>query len=276
MKALGLQLAELCHKAGDAILDIYADESRFGIETKADNSPVTRADLAANAIIQAALPSILDIPILTEEQQAPNYSVRKNWQRYWLVDPLDGTKEFIHRNGEFTVNIALIEHHRPRLGVVYAPVLDTTYIGVKDVGAWKIERGAEKSIQTRSLGERQQGGLPLSVVASRRHGLDVLEQVLAPLRPQFADVECVSVGSSLKFCLLAEGGADFYPRTAPTCEWDTAAGQAVLEAAGGVVLDNARQPLLYNRHDILLNPHFYAIADPDTLFSLVAGNFELP
>nr|WP_208022379.1 3'(2'),5'-bisphosphate nucleotidase CysQ [Aestuariicella hydrocarbonica] len=256
------EVIELCRQAGDAILEVYQRTDSLDIHTKADHSPLTAADLAAHRVLASALPPLLDgVPVLSEEGELPDFSARRHWNRYWLVDPLDGTKEFINRNGEFTVNVALIERGEPVLGVVHVPVLGVTYAGEKGKGAVKIANGTRSAIATRRIHQVQQAGQPLAVVASRRHGTDAVDDLLARIRSQLGPIESKSMGSSLKLCLIAEGAADFYPRLAPTCEWDTAAAQAVVEAAGGVVLDAQLKGLRYNQKDSLLNPFFYVIGD---------------
>ncbi len=247
----------LAEQAGLAILDIYKGPAVSNVVLKEDQSPVTEADLAANRLLMASLPGLLDVPVLSEEMDIPDYAERSAWQRYWLVDPLDGTREFISGNGEFTVNIALIESGKPVLGVVHAPVTNVIWCGAKGVGAFRFDGGRERRIFVRKIGEKE----PLTVVVSRRHGAKQLAGVLARLRQKFGEVTTRQIGSSVKFCLLAEGKADLYPRLTPTCEWDTAAAQAILEAAGGAVLDEFRQPLRYNRKDSLINPSFLAAGD---------------
>jgi 3'(2'), 5'-bisphosphate nucleotidase len=245
-------LLQLARQAGDAILDIYNTE--FEVEKKEDNSPLTAADKAAHQIIVSTLESLTpDIPVLSEESAEISYAVRQQWQRYWLIDPLDGTREFIKRNGEFTVNIALIEGHTPSLGVVHAPVLGTTYYGAKGDGAWK--KGADEAAESICVTNPRQ--LPTRVAGSRSHAGDSLLRFLENL----GDHELVSMGSSLKLCLVAEGRADIYPRLGPTSEWDTAAAQAVVEAAGGHVTTLDLNPLEYNTKDSLLNPHFLVFGD---------------
>ena len=237
--------------AGAAILEIYTGED-FEVSDKANHSPLTAADLAAHRVIKDVLvPSAL--PLLSEEGRDIPYAERRQWQRFWLVDPLDGTKEFIKRNGEFTVNIALIEAGQPILGVVYVPVRDQLYFGARGLGVWKEAGGQTTSLQTVSKPLSTPG---LRVVASRSHRDAETESFLAGL----TQPEVVSMGSSLKFMLLAEGSADLYPRFAPTMEWDTAAAQAVLELAGGSLLvRDTGQPLSYNKPE-LRNPHFLARA----------------
>ena len=243
----------IAREAGDAIMQIYAGE--FEVELKDDRSPLTAADKAAHEAIVAGL-ARLDpkLPVLSEESGKAAFDARREWPRYWLVDPLDGTKEFIKRNGEFTVNIALIDAHEPVLGVVYAPVLDTLYAGAADLGAF-VQTGAEAR---RAIAVSTPAASPVRVVGSRSHpGPD-----LARYLEQLGDHALRSMGSSLKICLVAAGEADVYPRLGPTSEWDTAAADAVLRAAGGSMMDLRGGPLRYNARDELLNPHFIACGDP--------------
>ena len=256
-------IIKIAKSAGAAVLQVYEKED-FGVETKADNSPLTEADLAAHEIIISGLNELAPgVPILSEESEDIPYATRKKWQRYFLVDPLDGTKEFISRNGEFTVNIALIEEGIPVLGVVFVPVSDVTYAGQQlDIRIAFVERsGSRRDIATRNLPRRLRNNEALTVVASRRHGGEALQRCVDVLQEKFADVELINMGSSLKLCLVAEGKADLYPRLAPTAEWDTAAAQAVVEAAGGSVVDNNLRPLHYNSKESILNPFFYVIGD---------------
>jgi len=253
-------VVSLCESAGRAILSIYAAD--FDIEYKQDQSPVTAADRAAHDILVSGLAALLpDIPVLSEEAAAPDYEIRRHWQRYWLVDPLDGTREFMERNGDFTVNVALIDGGEPVLGVVHSPVSNTTYTGVKGAGAGKRQAGVREAIHVRGLASRQASNLPLEVVISRRHGLEATALLMERLKSSFASVTTKSVGSSLKICLVAEGKADFYPRSGPTCEWDTAAAQAVVESAGGAIYTERFLRLRYNQKPTLLNPNFYVIGD---------------
>ncbi|ACE83972.1 3'(2'),5'-bisphosphate nucleotidase CysQ [Cellvibrio japonicus] len=270
--ALVRHLLAIGRDAGAAIMAIYRDKDSHGVVHKADDSPLTAADLAAQAVIASRLAQLLDLPIVSEEAQIPAFAERSRWESYWLVDPLDGTREFVAGNGEFTVNIALVHAGRPILGLVHVPVTDITYLGIlaeaQPAGAWKYQGdGTPQAIRTSDINQRLSQGLPLRVLLSHRHGtsatLGLVEQ-LARAWPG-GIVRC-NAGSSLKFCVIAEGGADFYPRLAPTSEWDTAAAQAVLEAAGGAVVeamgsDAALQPLRYNQRDELLNPYFYGLAD---------------
>jgi 3'(2'), 5'-bisphosphate nucleotidase len=238
-------------RAGRAILDIYGSD--FAVELKDDRSPLTEADRAAHAIIVEGLRTLPErLPVLSEESAAREIEDRRRWQRFWLVDPLDGTKEFIKRNGEFTVNIALIEDHEPVLGVVYAPVLGSVYAGAAGLGAFKQSDGRRTPIAV-----RRPAAEPLRVVGSRSHANPELEAFLDSLGPH----ELKPMGSSLKICRVAEGEADLYPRLGPTSEWDTAAAQAVLLAAGGSMMDLTGQPLAYNARESLLNPHFLALGD---------------
>jgi len=261
-------------RAGDAILHIY--ERDFDVEYKADDSPLTEADKAAHHIIVDTLEDT-GLPVLSEESRAVPYEERKDWKRFWLVDPLDGTKEFIKKNGEFTVNIALIENGRPVMGVVYAPVLRTVYYG-DSAGAFKADDCADKTVEEviksvvslpASYLSPSTAQRALRVVASRSHCNDETKAFIAELEREVR-VELVSSGSSLKLCMVAEGSADIYPRIAPTMEWDTAAAQSVVEASGGQVVkyDSAvsaasylsgtshpTEVLSYNKAD-LLNPDF--------------------
>jgi len=245
-------IVSIARDAGHAILDIY--EKDFEVTEKADQSPLTAADMAAHNLIKDALAQLTpDIPLLSEESADIPYDTRQQWTRYWLVDPLDGTKEFVKRNGEFTVNIALIDNGRPVLGVVHVPVTGVTYTGQAGVGASRIDSdGSSHPIEV-----AHQHQTPLRVVGSRSHAGESLQRFL----DKVGEHEIVSMGSSLKLCLVAEGKADIYPRLGPTSEWDTAAAQAVVEAAGGQVTTTDMQPLRYNTKDSLLNPHFLVFGD---------------
>jgi len=250
---LANQVAEIARAAGADILDIYS-KGAPAVTMKADDSPLTQADLRAHRHIVAGLGALSPrLPVLSEESAQVSFEERQHWERYWLVDPLDGTKEFLSRNGEFTVNIALIIGHAPALGVVYAPVPHTLYMGVVGVGAWKtVGSGPAQAIRV-----RPQAATPVRVVGSKSHRGASLDGYLKRLGPH----ELVAIGSSLKLCLVAEGTADLYPRLGPTSEWDTAAGQAVVEAAGGLVVSTTGTRLEYNRKAELLNPEFLAYAD---------------
>ncbi len=254
---LHADLVGIVRRAGAEIMDVYATD--FDVETKSDSSPVTEADLRAHAVIVAGLLELTpDIPILSEESEPPGFETRATWSRYWLVDPLDGTKEFVGRNGEFTVNIALIDDHRPVLGVVGVPAQDTVFVGDVVAGEAYKETGTGRE----RLGTRRLAGGGLTVVASRSHGGDRLERYLDAVADALGPVARRPVGSSLKLCLLAEGEADFYPRLGPTSEWDIAAAHAVLAAAGGTVRLFDGRALEYNTKASFLNPEFMAVGDP--------------
>jgi 3'(2'), 5'-bisphosphate nucleotidase len=247
------KLVDISRRAGLKILEWY--DGDMGITRKSDDSPLTRADLASHDLISAELSSGWpDIPILSEESADIPWETRRNWQRYWLVDPLDGTKEFINRNGEFTVNIALISDHRPVMGVVHVPVTDTSYFGALGIGAWR----QHDSTAATAIEVRRPAAEPPVIVGSRSHANPELTTQLERL----GAFELTSMGSSLKFCRIAEGQADFYPRLGPTSEWDTAAAQAVVEAAGGQVVRVDASALAYNKKRAYLNPHFFVFGDP--------------
>ncbi len=247
-------IVALAAEAGQAILRVYATE--FDVQAKSDESPLTQADLASHRRIVAGLAGLTpEIPIISEEDGLPPFDVRSQWQRYWLIDPLDGTKEFVNRNGEFTVNIALIDTHRPVLGVVHVPVQNKTYIGCQGHGA-QVRAGDQPGVPIRVADASRQ---PVRVVGSRSHRGASLDAYLERL----GDTDMVPMGSSLKFCVVAEGKADIYPRLGPTSEWDTAAAQAVVEQAGGQVLELDGKPLSYNAKPEILNPHFMVIGPVD-------------
>ncbi len=243
--------------AGEAVLTIY--RRAFSVETKADDSPVTEADLCAHHALVELLGEVTpEVPVLSEESEAVPFATRRAWRRYWLVDPLDGTKEFIKGSGDFTLNLALVEDGVPVFGIVHAPTLGVSWFGQVGEGAWRREGGGERAIGVRGLPDP--GREPWRVMGSRSHGLSALAAFCARL-PRH---ELVSRGSSLKLCLVAEGAADLYPRFGPTSEWDTAAAQAVVTAAGGEVLDARRlTPLRCNQQASLLNPPFIACGERD-------------
>ncbi|WP_426663098.1 3'(2'),5'-bisphosphate nucleotidase CysQ [Rhodanobacter aciditrophus] len=248
-----LEIGALARRAGEAILEVYRQD--FDVELKDDRSPLTAADVAAQHVIAEGLARIEPaLPLVSEEASQQPWEQRRAWTRHWLVDPLDGTREFVKRNGEFTVNIALIERHQPVLGVVLAPVTGDLYVAARGTGAWwQVEEGGDwERIGTRALAQ------PAIVAGSRSHG-GAQEETLRRLIGE--DYSLQPLGSSLKFCLLARGGADVYLRRGPTSEWDTAAAQCVLEEAGGAVLDLSGQPLRYDRGESLLNPEFIAVGD---------------
>lgn len=265
-------VAGIARRAGVEILDVYRRSGEIISQAKSDDSPLTEADTRANALIVRELQKLTpSIPLLSEEAALPPYAQRKQWREYWLIDPLDGTKEFINRNDEFTVNIALVRGGAPVLGVVHAPALAKTWTGLLGSGAWKQEgNGSLQAIGTAPMAVACSSG-KIRVVASRRHGGEALQGMLENLARIFNEVELVNMGSSLKLCILAEGGADLYPRLAPTSEWDTAAAQAVLCAAGGVVCRTDFTPLRYNSKDDVLNPFFLAMGDTDYDWSRLLG-----
>ena len=253
--------------AGRAILEVY-DETDMEVEMKADNSPLTRADRRSHEIIMAAIGN-LGIPVLSEEGREIPFDVRRQWTRMWIVDPLDGTKEFIKRNGEFTVNIALAEEGIPTMGVIYVPVADSLYFADHEQGAFKIDAVSSEEkplVRTGSLDELmdraqrlpapRDAGRPFTIMGSRSHATPELDAYVEAMQNKYGSVKFISAGSSLKICRVAEGLADVYPRLGPTMEWDTAAGQAIATASGAQVVrhDNGR-PLAYNKEN-LLNPWF--------------------
>ena len=253
LEALLEPVIALAEDAGHRILEIY--ETDFDVTHKTDNSPLTAADMAAHNAIDAGLAILTpDLPILSEESAHIPFSERSTWTRYWLVDPLDGTREFVKRNGEFTVNIALIDNHEAILGVIYTPVSGLTYYAARGCGAYKkTPEGTPERIHTRP----KQSGHAM-VAGSRSHRGDSLNAFLG----RIGDYDIISMGSSLKSCLVAEGKADIYPRLGPTSEWDTAAAQCIVEEAGGRVTELDLTPLRYNTKDSLLNPHFLVFGDP--------------
>ncbi len=265
--------------AGSAINEVYRAED-FAVAYKSDKSPLTVADQKSHEIITGMLKAC-DLPILSEEGKGTPYAQRKNWERFWMVDPLDGTKEFIKRNGEFTVNIALIENSRPVLGTIFVPDRNTLYFAARNFGAYKLQDGPFGRLQeshadseetahallaqivklSTRLPVNKPSRASLTIVGSRSHKTAELEAYVAEKRKTFGDVEFISAGSSLKICLVAEGKADLYPRLGPTMEWDTAAGQAIAENAGAAVYQHeTEEPLIYNKED-LHNPWFIVQRD---------------
>ena len=254
--------------AGEAILEVY--DSDFAVEHKDDKSPLTLADKKSNEIIESVLEQTITVnnstvPILSEEGRETPYDERKKWEYFWLVDPLDGTKEFVKRNGEFTVNIALIHKHKPVLGIIYIPVKDVFYFAAINIGTYKLEnsRILTDDLSIEDLIDKSQK-LPIdnnsktsfTVVGSRSHTSEEFTEFVKQLNQKHENVEFISSGSSLKLCLVAEGKADVYPRFGPTMEWDTAAGQAIVEQAKGTVMETeTNEPLSYNKSN-LLNPFF--------------------
>lgn len=253
------QVIALVEQAGQAIMPHW--RSGIAVRSKSDDSPVTAADLAAHHLLLAGLSALdAEIPVLSEEAADISFAERAGWTRWWLVDPLDGTKEFIADSEEFTVNVALIERGRVLFGVVGIPATGVCYFGGAGLGAWRIAAdGGELAIRVRTAPAAN-----FTVLASRRHSSPAQERLLEGLAARFGDLQLANAGSSLKFCLLAEGAADCYPRLAPTSQWDTAAAQGVLEGAGGQILDLQGQPLDYSARESYLNPSFLALpADAD-------------
>jgi len=252
LQALLEEVIDIAKRASQKILAVYNTD--FAVEQKGDLSPLTEADLAANDEISSSLRKLSPLmPILSEESTQVPFAERKTWHRYWLVDPLDGTREFVKRNGEFTVNIALIEDQQPILGVVWVPVSGVCYAACRGFGALKIEpNGQRKTIKTRSISPDH-----MVVVGSRSHSNEATRSYVGKL----GKVELIGIGSSLKVCLVAEGRADIYPRFGPTSEWDTAAAHCVVEQSGGRLTNTELEPLLYNAKESVLNPFFIVVGD---------------
>lgn len=268
------KVAALAQTAGDLIMEVYQRDSGFNAYVKADNSPLTEADMLAHGYLSEQLKALTpEIPILSEEGHLPAFDLRRQWQCYWLVDPLDGTKEFVSRNGEFTVNIALIVDGRSVLGVVYAPVPRVLYKAINSGsnldGAFCSDLSKEnillgdlgEPIEVEPLESRIASRLPIRILTSRHHMKSAVQTLCSKIQSRFGLIETQAVGSSLKLCLVASGKADLYPRLGPTSEWDTAAAQAIVEAAGGAVLDSDCKPLRYNQKESVLNSDFYVLAN---------------
>ena len=253
-KTVLLKVVEASYQAGKEILDVYNSED-FDVEFKNDDSPLTRADKCSHNVLVGLLGSIVNCPILSEEGKEIDWNTRKSWGQYWLIDPLDGTKEFVKRNGEFTVNVALIENQVPVLGVVFVPVKNVFYFGANGLGAHKLDNaGKADPIAVRPVPKM---GETWKIIGSRSHSSEDFEKFIG----KFDSTEIVSMGSSLKLCLVADGSADLYPRLGLTSEWDTAAAQAVVEAAGGQVINmESGEPLRYNTKESILNPFFTVCA----------------
>ncbi len=264
MKEIMADLIRVSKRAGDEILKVYGQD--FKVDIKEDKSPLTEADRRSNDVITDYLET-LSYPILSEEGKKLDYSQRKDWKSFFLVDPLDGTKEFVKRNGEFTVNIAGIEDNLPVFGVIYVPVKDVYYFALKGYGAFRLDKTPEKDFENIDfdsicrISHKISTKMPeksgvLKVVASRSHMSKETQDFIDEKKKEFSDVEVVSSGSSLKLCLVGEGKAHYYPRYAPTMEWDTGAGHAIVNEAGGNVYQyNKQESLVYNKED-LVNPWF--------------------
>jgi len=265
VEALLATVKLLSIQAGEAIMGFY--QSDFEVKQKSDSTPVTAADMAAHDIIVAGLEKLTpDIPVLSEESTAIDFSVRSSWSRYWLVDPLDGTKEFVKGNGDFSVNIALIDNHAAILGVIYCPVSETMYIATKDGGAFKSIKDQDlESICVAKMTQKN-----VRIAGSRSHIGPSCQDFLG----NFKSYRLIRVGSSLKSCLVAEGLMDVYPRFGPTSEWDTAAAQCIVEEAGGMLVDTTLKPLRYNTKDSLLNPFFIVVGDKEVDWLSYLPNFD--
>lgn len=249
------EVVDIAKAAGEKILEVYEDIDNFQVEVKGDDSPLTRADKEANAIICAGLEKLDTLfPIISEENKLLPYDDRQHFEYCWMVDPLDGTKEFIKRNGEFTVNIALIKNGKSVAGVVYTPVTDDMYFAIEGQGAFLIKDGKKQKLSAPTYSSKDEG---LAIVCSRSH----LNEDTQNFIDAYTNPEKVAKGSSLKFLIIASGNAHIYPRLAPTMEWDTAAAQIILEESGGYVIDaNTKEPVRYNKEN-LLNPHFIAFGN---------------
>lgn len=241
-----MDLKALVERAGDAVMAIYSTD--FSVLEKNNKTPLTEADLAANAIIKQGLNTISNYPCLSEEDKQIDWQERQTWQRYWLIDPIDGTKEFIKKNDEFTINIALIESGKAIMSVVYAPALETLYYAAHNLGAWKQNAAGVQELSLKHLSKAK----PKRALISRSHKSREAD-VLAEIYP---DMEFIKMGSSLKLCAVADGQADMYLRLGPTSEWDTGAAQCIVESAGGHVLTSDLKTLQYNQKECVLNPAF--------------------
>lgn len=257
------EVRAIAEAAGRAILAIYQDPQHWEVQHKADASPLTAADLAAHALIVEELAALTPtIPVLSEEAEAD--PLRRSWPLLWVVDPLDGTREFVSRTNDFTVNIALVEGHEPVLGVMHAPVYNLSYVAARGLGAWRFVNGVGERIGVVALPV-----IP-RVLLSRHHQSGAEAAMLDAIARHFGDCQALQVGSAFKMCRIAEGAADIYPRFGPTMEWDTAAGQILLEEAGGQLTGHDGQPLLYNARDTLVNPPFLVVGERARLEEILA------
>lgn len=257
LQQLAQEAIVIAQQAGAAILK-YFDNGDFEQFSKDDESPVTSADYAANEVVLAALEKLTpDIPIMSEETEGLKLADRKNWQRYWLIDPLDGTQEFVAGRSDFAVNIALVENNQPVLGVIYAPVTKTTFWAAKGHGTHKVHHGKTKQVFATKLDQDQER---IRVATSRVQTLETITRYIRPLKK----LDFVSLGScALKCCLIAEGEADIYIRVGPTGEWDTGAPQIIVAEAGGAILDSEFEPLTYNKRESTMNPNFFVHGDAE-------------
>jgi 3'(2'), 5'-bisphosphate nucleotidase len=263
LQSLVAPLLALCRRAGDVVCRYYSQPGTGELTFKNDTSPLTRADLDSHEMICDGLERLTPgTPILSEESDEVAPHTRRRWQRFWLVDPLDGTREFVERTGEFTINVAMIAGQRPVLGVLYLPLQREAYVGIPGIESRCYRQSGEQSWSVRETTTRALPRRGVTVLTSRRYAGDRLQGCLDWLERESGPVRRIASGSAMKFCQLVDGPGDFYPRFAPSCEWDIAAGQAVLEAAGGALLGMSGEPLRYNARDTLLSPDFYAIAQP--------------
>ncbi len=244
------QVETLCGLAGTEIMKVY--QQTMKVQEKSDSSPVTEADLAAHSVLLRGLSRLLDLPVLSEEGDMPSLETRRGWSRYWLIDPLDGTRQFIRGSKDFSVNVALVEHHQPVLGFVHLPAHGISYRAAKGHGSERnINKGGWRSIKTSPT------ATPLRVSVSSQRGGPRQQRLLQCVGPVVLDLK----GSSWKSCAVAEGSADLYPRFGPTCEWDTAAAQCIVEEAGGLMTDIDLKPLQYNQRQTLINPDFFVFGE---------------
>jgi len=261
-KKITLELLNIAIDSGTEILKIY--ENEIIVNSKEDKSPITQADINSNNLIFNRLKKLEpNIPILSEESLV-EWENRKNWDKYWLIDPLDGTKEFINKNGEFTVNISLIENNYPTFGIIYAPVKSLLYYAFKNYGSYKLKTKTNLTTLSDSskININKEKKSTIKIIGSRSH---TNKEFQIWLENKFRNFELITIGSSLKFCVLAEGKADIYPRLGPTCEWDIAAGHIILEEAGGKLKSIDNKDILYNTKEDILNPHFIAYGNISTL-----------
>lgn len=263
------KLIKISKDAGQGIMDIY--ESEFDVNIKSDHSPLTKADILSNKIICQSLKKLSpDVPILSEESSKIPYDQRLKWKQYWLIDPLDGTKEFIKKNGEFTTNIALIYQNRPIFGMIHVPARNEFFWGSKEIGAYHLSGDSYSNKKNIRVSKKKAGG-ELRIVSSRSHPSGDLKTLLDKIEI----FKLKSVGSSLKFCLIAQGKADCYPRLGPTSEWDTGAGQIIAESAGAIVVNLKNKPIQYNKGDGFLNPNFIAASSKDLIEELLLAIKDL-
>jgi 3'(2'), 5'-bisphosphate nucleotidase len=248
----------LAKQAGDVILEIY-NRSDYTVVEKTDSSPLTDADIAAHNILEAGLKTIFDLPVISEESQTPSKEERDSWDQFWLIDPLDGTKEFIARNGEFTVNIALISHHEPVFGLIYAPVSNEVFYGGNGKAYCIKGNQAPVLLKASNPGAQVREHNHIRVFGSRRHATEQLDRLREHLVERLAPVELISVGSALKLAYLAAGQAELYPRFGNVSEWDIAAGHAILRCVGGDILTRQYEPMQYGDKPSMIVPGFLAI-----------------